>query len=173
MRLLFGSRWSKSVKPARVKSPNGTLTGDVSPFRRTLILIRLRRITFTVFFVPAPCICLASYVTALAVKADAFDPSVDSVETLLQRPNLEGTDWLPLKWKKKFENEDIFKIDDDTFRRIWHQGWLALGARDSNRPYTLRVGVGMDLDGTLAGPSSYYNSCLLLTMALYRTRRSR
>ena len=155
--------------------------GTPRPLHRTLILIRLRRITFTVFFIPAPCICLASYVTALAVKADAFDPSVDSVETLLQRPNLEATNWLPLKWKKGFEDEDILKINDATFRKLWHQAWLALGARDHNRPYTLRVGVGMDLDGTLARPprptsssySIYYNSCLLLTMALCRSRRSR
>jgi hypothetical protein len=126
-----------------------------------------------VFFTPVPCICLASYVTALAIKADAFDPSVDSVETLLQRPNLEGTDYLPLKWKKELENDDILKLNDATFRKLWHQGWLALGARDRKRPYTIRVGVGLDLDGTLAGPSSFYVFCLLLTMALYRSRRSR
>jgi hypothetical protein len=126
-----------------------------------------------VFFTPVPCICLASYVTALAIKADAFDPSVDSVETLLQRPNLEGTDYLPLKWKKELENDDVLKIDDDTFRRLWYQGWLTLGARDRQRPYTIRVGVGLDLDGTLARPSSSYVFCLFLTIVLYRSRRSR
>jgi len=110
-----------------------------------------------VFFVPIPGIDLASFVTALAIKADAFDPSIDSVETLLQRPNLEETDWLPLKWKKKIEDDVIFKIDDSTFLRIWHQACLALGLRVDPRPYVLRVGVGMDLDGTLAAPSSCHN----------------
>jgi hypothetical protein len=67
-----------------------------------------------VFFVPAPSICLASFVTALAIKADAFDPNIDSIETLLQRPNLEGTDYLPLKWKKEIKDDVIFRIDDST-----------------------------------------------------------
>jgi hypothetical protein len=66
-----------------------------------------------VFFVPAPGICLASFVTALAIK-DAFDPNIDSIETLLQRPNLEGTDYLPLKWKKEIKDDVIFRIDDST-----------------------------------------------------------
>ena len=116
-----------------------------------MILIRLRRITFTVFFVPAPSICLASFVTALAIKADAFDPSVDSVETLLQRPNLEETDYLPLKWKSEIKDSVIFRIDNRTFSRIWHLACLALGLRVDPRPYVLRVGVGMDLDGTFVG----------------------
>jgi hypothetical protein len=66
-----------------------------------------------VFFVPAPGICLVSFVTALAIK-DAFDPNIDSIETLLQRPNLEGTDYLPLKWKKEIKDDVIFRIDDST-----------------------------------------------------------
>lgn len=110
------------------------------------------------FFIPAPGICLASFVTALAIKADAFDPSIDSVDTLLQRPNLEETDYLPLKWKKEIEDDVVFRIDDPTFSRIWHQSCLALGLRVDPRPYVLRVGVGMDLDGTLAAPSSRHNS---------------
>jgi hypothetical protein len=131
------------------------------------------RITFTVFFVPAPGICLASFVTALAIKADAFDPSIDSVETLLQRPNLEETDYLPLKWKREIEDDVIFRIDDSTFSRIWHLTCLALGLRVDPRPYVLRVGVGMDLDGTLAAPSSCHSSWLLLTMAVNPFRRPR
>lgn len=115
-----------------------------------MILIRLRRITFTVFFVPAPSIYLASFVVALAIGADAFDPSIDSVETLLQRPNLEGTDYLPLKWKKEIQDDNIFRIDNSAFSRIWHTACLALGLRVDPRPYVLRVGVGMDLDGTFA-----------------------
>jgi hypothetical protein len=115
-----------------------------------LILIRFYRITFTVFFVPVPSICLGSFVTSLAIGADAFEPSVDSVETLLQRPNLEGTDYLPLKWKKEVEDTPIFPLDYATFRRIWLQACLAFGLRNSPRLYTLRVGAGMDLDGKMA-----------------------
>lgn len=115
---------------------------------------------------------MASYVTALAIKADAFEPSIDSVETLLQRPNLEERGNLPLKWKKDLEDKDILRINDATFRRLWHQGWLALGARNRERPYTLRVGVGMDLDGMLAAPSPpSFIPCLLLMTDVYRFRR--
>jgi hypothetical protein len=64
------------------------------------------------------------FFTTLAIKADAFDPSIDSVETLLQRPNLEETDYLPLKWKKK--DDVIFRIDDSAFSRIWHLACLAV-----------------------------------------------
>jgi hypothetical protein len=36
------------------------------------------------FFVSTPGICLTSFVTALAIKADAFNPSIELVKTLLQ-----------------------------------------------------------------------------------------
>ncbi|KAF4632838.1 hypothetical protein G7Y89_g5286 [Cudoniella acicularis] len=86
--------------------------------RRSSKGIKAKWITFTVFFVPVPSICLGSFVTSLAIGADAFEPSVDSVETLLQRPNLEGTDYLPLKWKKEVKDTPIFPLDYATFRRI-------------------------------------------------------
>ena len=118
------------------------------------------------FFVPAPGICLASFVTALAIKADAFDPSIDSVEMLLQRPNLKGTDYLPLKWKEEIMDGVIFRIDYSTFSRIWHLACLDLSFRVDPRSYVLRVGVEMDLDGTLAAPSFCHNPWLLLTIAV-------
>jgi hypothetical protein len=135
-------------------------------------LISLYRITFTVFCVPAPSICLASFVTALAIKADAFDPSIDSVETLLQRPNLEGTGYLPLKWKEEFKECDLFPMNDATWSRIWHQGCLAVGLRDADRPYVLRVGTGMDLDGMLAAFHSYEALSLLLILIIPFFRHS-
>jgi hypothetical protein len=119
--------------------------------RLHLMLICLRRITFTVFFVPVPSICLASLVTSLAIKADAFEPSIDSVGTLLRRPNLEGVDYLPLKWKEEILETPIFPLDYRTYRKIWHQGCLAAGLRSGPRPYALSVGVGLDLDGK-SGP---------------------
>ncbi|KAI9658227.1 MAG: hypothetical protein M1821_002359 [Bathelium mastoideum] len=107
-------------------------------------------IKFTVFFVPVPSICLASLVTALAIKADAFEPSVDSVHTLLARPNLEGVDYLPLKWKDEMLDARILPLDYRTYQNLWHRACIAAGLRNDPRLYVLRVGAGMDLDGVLA-----------------------
>jgi hypothetical protein len=68
--------------------------------------------------VSVPSICLASFVTALALKADAFEPSVDSVQTLLQRPNLEGVNYLPLKWKGEIQDTRIFPLDYRIYRKL-------------------------------------------------------
>jgi hypothetical protein len=106
-----------------------------------------------VIFVPVPSICLASLVTSLAIKADAFEPSIDSVDTLLRRPTLENVDYLPLEWKKEILETSIIPLDYRTYRHLWHLACLAAGLRQDPRLYTLRVGVGMDLDGKVA-PSS-------------------
>jgi hypothetical protein len=69
---------------------------------------------------------------------------------LLRRPNLEGFDYLPLKWKQETLETPIFPLDYRTYRQLWHQACLAAGLRHDPRLYTLRVGVGMDLDGKVA-----------------------
>jgi hypothetical protein len=111
-----------------------------------------------VFFVAVPSICLASLVTSLALKADAFEPSIDSVDTLLRRPNLEGVDYLPLKWKEGILETSIFPLDYRTYRHLWHLACVAAGLRQDPRLYTLRVGVGMDLDGNAAPDPSPFVS---------------
>jgi hypothetical protein len=56
-------------------------------------------------------------IATLAVHDDAFEPSVDSVQTLLQRPNLE-VDYVPLKWKEKMLKKPIFPLDYRTYRDL-------------------------------------------------------
>jgi hypothetical protein len=107
-----------------------------------------------VFFVTVPSIYLASLVTSLALKADAFEPSIDSVDTLLWRPNLKGVDYLSLKWKEDILETSIFPLDYRTYRYLWHLTCLAAGLQQDPRLYTLRVGVRMDLDGN-AAPDPY------------------
>lgn len=102
------------------------------------------------FFVPVSSICLASLVTSLAIKANAFKPSDNSVNTLLRRPNLEKVDYLPLQWKREILETSIFPLDYRTYRSLWHLACLAAGLRQDPRLYTLIVSVGMDLDGKVA-----------------------
>ena len=106
----------------------------------------LCRVTFTVFFLPVPNLCLASLIAALAVHDDAFEPRIDSVQTLLQRPNLE-VDYVPLKWKQEVLNKPILPLDYRTYRDLWRRACLVAGFREDPHLYTLRVGCGMDLDG--------------------------
>jgi hypothetical protein len=71
-----------------------------------------------VFFITVPSIYLISLVTALTLKADAFKPSIDSVNTLLRRPNLKGVDYLPLKWKEDLLETFIFPLDYRTYQHL-------------------------------------------------------
>jgi hypothetical protein len=99
--------------------------------------------------VPFPHICLCSLIIDRAIKDDAFEPSFDSVEALLHRPILENTDYLPLKWKEKKLDHQIFPVSYSRYNEIWHRICLVAGFREAPRLYTLRVGAGARLDGTI------------------------
>ena len=70
------------------------------------------------FFVAVPSIYLVSLVMSLTLKANAFKLSIDSVNTLLRRPNLKGVDYLPLKWKEDILETSIFLLDYYTYRHL-------------------------------------------------------
>jgi hypothetical protein len=97
--------------------------------------------------VPLPQICLANLIITRAIKDDAFEPSFKTVDEFLNRPNLEGVDFLPLKWKKKKLDQRIFKIDYRKFNAIFHRTTLVAGFRKNPRLYALRVGAAGRLDG--------------------------
>jgi hypothetical protein len=107
-----------------------------------------------VFFITVLSIYLVSLVMSLTLKANAFKLSIDSVNTLLQRPNLKGVDYLLLKWKEDILETSIFLLDYRTYRHLWHLASLTVGLQQDPRLYTLRVGIGMDLDGN-AAPDPY------------------
>src|SRR5207248_4208979 len=96
---------------------------------------------------PYSTICLASTAAARAIKDDAFEPSFESVEALLSRPELEKTDFLQLKWKEKMLDRTIFHLSNNKFYKLWHRTCLAAGLREDPRFYMMRVGCGGRLDG--------------------------
>jgi hypothetical protein len=117
--------------------------------KRSLRPAKHNVVSFSITFVPHPSIDLASLVAARAIKDDAFKPSIDSIEALLRRPILEDVDYVPLKWKKAKLDQPIFPLTYATYHRLWHRTCIVAGLREEIRPYTLRVGAGARLDGTL------------------------
>jgi hypothetical protein len=97
--------------------------------------------------VPLPEICLTSLVLARAFADDAFEPSFRTTKDLLHRPDLENTDFLPLKWKDELRERPIFKMTYSKYNTIWHRLLLVAGLRQDTRIYGLRVGAAGRLDG--------------------------
>lgn len=91
---------------------------------------------------------MASLVVARALADEAFDPPVDSAETLLSQPNLEGRQRIRFKWKKTVLDRPIFPLEYHMFGTLWNRTTLVAGYPEYIRPYSLRVGAGNRLDGT-------------------------
>jgi hypothetical protein len=86
---------------------------------------------------------------ARAIKDDAFKPGFDSIEAILRRPILENVDYVPLKWKEGKLDCPIFPLLYSRYNELWHRTCLVAGFREDLRLYTLRVGAGARLDGTI------------------------
>jgi hypothetical protein len=101
--------------------------------------------------VPFPLLDSASLVIARAIQMDALDLDVsyDSLRDLLQRPRLGNTDRVDIPWKESFLNEPLFPLKYADFWEIWHRCLYIIGSRKDIRPYSLRVGAGARMDGTL------------------------
>ncbi|KAL2139234.1 hypothetical protein VTI28DRAFT_5494 [Corynascus sepedonium] len=106
-------------------------------------------VTFTVFLVPCQMLCLVSQIVTRAIASNAFETSFNSLDEILNRPNLEHTDCLPIPWKEKMLDQEVFPINYHQYLSAWHRLWLVAGNRDIQRPYSLRVGAGGKLDGNI------------------------
>lgn len=114
-----------------------------------------RRLEFSVVFTPYDLFCLASLVVARGLADDAFDPSFDSVEDLLQRPLMEKhIQSIDLPWKKELEDKQIFPLSYRDYWEIFNRTLLVAGYPESIRPYAVRVGAGGRLDGICSWPFS-------------------
>jgi hypothetical protein len=110
-------------------------------------LLTCNRISFSTTLIPFPPICLGSLLISRALYRDAFDPSFESVETLVDRPNLQHTNSLPLKWKDDMLDQYIIELPRKRFYELWERTVLASGMRVEPRFYSMRVGAGGRLDG--------------------------
>lgn len=121
-------------------------------------------------FVPTSSLCVASLVLARAIQEDAFDPSFATVDEIFDRPNLESVDFIPLKWKQKFNSQPIFPIVYKTLNELWHRTLLVAGFRNHSRLYSLRVGAGARFDGMSSAGTLHSNYTILylkLPLPLY------
>lgn len=68
---------------------------------------------------------------------------------MLERPHLEGVDYVPLEWKEEFLNTEkekkIIPIKYAQYNKLWHLTIAAAGFREGMRPYAMRVGAGARL----------------------------
>lgn len=137
---------SSSETRATCTSCNITIAGQ---FHSTNCLDRLE-IPFVLNDCPA--FCPVSLVAARALADDAFEPSVDSVQTLLTRPIFQGTRCVELRWKDGFSDRLLFPLGYTQFWKIWRRTLEVAGFPESIRPYALRVGAGARLDSTSGHP---------------------
>ncbi|CAJ2510239.1 Uu.00g061390.m01.CDS01 [Anthostomella pinea] len=80
-------------------------------------------------------------------------PYFKSLADILERPNLGQVDSLPLSWAAGMEDKEIIPIHYPTYLDPWHRTLLVAGLRDdTQRPYSLRVGAGGQLSGSLEEP---------------------
>ncbi|KAM4061018.1 hypothetical protein HRG_012941 [Hirsutella rhossiliensis] len=100
--------------------------------------------------VPYKLVCLVSLFTVRAIADNAFEAEFDSCNQVLRPPPLEkGVDFVPLKWKTEMLDKEIVPISYGTFLETWNRVYFVAGSRERKRPYSLRVGAGGRLKGSL------------------------
>lgn len=107
------------------------------------------KVSFSITFMPFRLICLLRLIVARVIKDDAFEASFKSAEELFRLPILEDTDYVKLNWKAEIRGKCIFPIKYGQFLKIWNRTNLVAGFRVKLRPYSMRVGAGGRIDGSL------------------------
>lgn len=124
---------------------------------------------FSATLIPYRLFCPTSLVLARGLSEDAFDPSFDSAEALLQRPKMEkDINCVTLPWKEALLDKEIFPISYRQFFDIWARVLLVAGFPELIRPYAVRVGAGSRLNGMLAPCDSFpaWHGSALLTLSI-------
>ncbi|KAL8285643.1 hypothetical protein RB600_009869 [Gaeumannomyces tritici] len=106
-------------------------------------------ISFAVAPIPYSLCCLSTLLFAAAVSDEAFETPFTSFEELLQRPDLENVDYIPLPWKPGMERRQILPVTYHVGWPIWNRTLEVAGLREPVRFYSTRVGAGGRLDGAL------------------------
>lgn len=114
----------------------------------------IRRLNLSIALVRNRLLCPVSLVIARALADNAFDPPIDSMETLLTRPLFENCQRVRLQWKDTIRNKPIFPISYAQFSALWLRTTLVAGYPERIRPYSMRVGAGNRLDGMCSGSLS-------------------
>lgn len=116
-----------------------------------------RTLLFCITTIPCKPLCLVSLLVGRALADRAFETDFRSLDDILNRPRLDHADSLPLHWAKHIEDKAIVPICYATYLEIWGRTLTVAGLRDkSQRPYSLRVGAGGRLSGSLTEPVRNY-----------------
>lgn len=102
---------------------------------------------FSVTLVPCPLVCLASLLVARVLHDKAFIVEFESLQAILDQLKMGDVDYIPLDWKEGFDKKPIIPIAYFKFKELWDQTLLAPGFRQSEQPYSMRVGAGARLNG--------------------------
>ena len=92
--------------------------------------------------------CLVRLLVALAIDAKAFK-YFDTAQSVLDQkppPDFNGQ-YFEAEWKEELLDEHLVSVSDSTFRKVWHRTCTVAGLSGTLRPYSLRVGAGMRLNG--------------------------
>ena len=87
----------------------------------------LHRYNFSTTLTPYPLLCFTPLVAVLRIHFKAFEDDMTSVDDLLNRPNLEDVDYIPIKWKDKMLDSLILPMSWPVFIRIFRRCLLVDG----------------------------------------------
>ncbi|PKK52457.1 hypothetical protein CI102_4191 [Trichoderma harzianum] len=117
------------------------------------------KLKFAMGVVPHKLLCLVTLFTMRAIVDNAFEAGYHSCDQVLRPgPLEEGVDFVRLNWRDEViqKKNKIVPISYNQFLDIWNRVHFVAGSRETKRPYTLRVGAGGRLDGSLASAVRNY-----------------
>ncbi|KAH6653544.1 hypothetical protein BKA67DRAFT_323734 [Truncatella angustata] len=130
-----------------------TITIKRNKIKETAKTTRLRNggyIGFSITLVPYRVFCLASLIITRAIQRNAFEAEFKTIDEIFDQPDLEESDFVPLKWKPDFAPKTAFSISSSTADTLWYLVLLVAGLREAARLYSLRVGAGARMDGVIS-----------------------
>ncbi|KAK0655555.1 hypothetical protein B0T16DRAFT_14098 [Cercophora newfieldiana] len=104
----------------------------------------------------------------LGIYTKAFEEAeYKSVDDMLNRPDLEDADYVPLRWKESVLDQTIFRTRYADFCEVFHRLLLVMGLTDFARLYALRLNAASVLRDCLTGAVAGFISHTVSTSEKY------
>lgn len=104
----------------------------------------------------------------IGIYTEAFEAEYKSVDDMLNRPDLEDADYVPLNWKVSERGKKIFRTNYADFCDIFHRILLVMGVPGYARLYALRVNAASILRGMCPKRVPSSPLPILITASVYR-----
>ncbi|KAH6889973.1 hypothetical protein B0T10DRAFT_548470 [Thelonectria olida] len=108
------------------------------------------RVGFWITKVPHKIICLLTLLLSRAIADNAFKNGYTHVSQVLERRLKTHVDYVPAKWKEGMLKKKIVPITYNLYKLLWDRTVAVAGRQNKIRPYSMRVGAGGRLNGSLA-----------------------